>query len=58
MIARRRGILPEEVSDRMHRPASFRGGSGNGRGLSVPRPLLRTTPPAKHSGLQELAQPR
>jgi DNA-binding CsgD family transcriptional regulator len=43
MVARRRGILPEEVSDRMRPPASLRGGSGNSCGLSVPKPLFGTT---------------
>jgi DNA-binding NarL/FixJ family response regulator len=37
MVARRRGILPEEVSDRMGPRANLRGGFGDGRGPSVPK---------------------
>jgi DNA-binding NarL/FixJ family response regulator len=37
MVARRRGLLPEEARDRMRSPASLRGGSGDGRGpLAAP----------------------
>jgi DNA-binding NarL/FixJ family response regulator len=44
MVARRRGILPEEGNDRMRPPANLRGGSGNGCGRSVPKPPSRTIP--------------
>jgi DNA-binding NarL/FixJ family response regulator len=36
MVARRRGILPEEVSDRMPPPANLRGGSRYGCGPLAP----------------------
>jgi DNA-binding NarL/FixJ family response regulator len=38
MVARRRGILPEEVSDRMRPRANLRGGFRDGCGPSVPKP--------------------
>jgi DNA-binding NarL/FixJ family response regulator len=58
MVARRRGILPEEVSDRMGTPANLRGGSGDGCGLlAPPREGIRSDHVLRHiAGLSTKAK--
>jgi DNA-binding NarL/FixJ family response regulator len=48
MVAQRRGILLEEVRDRMRPRANLRGGFGDGCGLSVPKPSFRSPGSCQH----------